>query len=126
MKGHELTVVQMKFSNSGNYLLSVSRDRSWKLFRRRTEETNNNENSFELARSLNSKNPFHTRIIWSCDWSHDDQYFVTTSRDKRACIWEGESFSSEQEVKPVGAHLELEDAITAVAFAPDFTSQNKK
>ncbi|CAF0711829.1 unnamed protein product [Brachionus calyciflorus] len=115
LNGHELTIVQMKFSNNGNYLLSVSRDRSWKLFERK------NENNFELKNGINSKNPYHTRIIWSCDWSHDDKYFVTTSRDKRACVWLCES----TENRPVGSHLEMNDSITACAFAPAFCTDNK-
>ena len=73
----------MKFSNNGKYLLTVSRDRSWKLFCKKTESKNMDTPLFELSRFINSKNSFHTRIIWSCDWSHDDKYFVTTSRDRR-------------------------------------------
>jgi elongator complex protein 2 len=129
LKGHELTVVQMKFSHDGNYLLSVSRDRSWKLFKR-----NADGDSFALTRAINAKNTFHTRIIWSCDWSHDDAYFVTTSRDKRACIWPGigEESSQNLDCKPARCgdskecYLELSDSITACSFAPAFTSDNKR
>ena len=129
----------MKFSNNSKYLLSVSRDRSWKLYRRQLE-TNNNLNtqtpSFELIRSISSKNPYHTRIIWSCDWSHDDKYFITTSRDKRVCVWPGSSESQEEsldlDAKPItlknnsSLYFELDEPITASAFAPDFASDGKR
>lgn len=131
LKGHELTIVQMKFSNDSNYLLSVSRDRSWKLFRRQIETNNNTKGQLELFRSISSKNSYHTRIIWSCDWSHDDKYFVTTSRDKKACIWYGSEGKNSPEEKPVTCKgsdtsiLQLESAITACAFAPETTSDNQ-
>jgi elongator complex protein 2 len=147
LTGHELTIVQLKFSYNGKYLLSVSRDRSWKLYAARDStinELNNNEAAskatpprFELVKSIGSKNPYHTRIIWSCDWSHDDKYFVTTSRDKRACVWLGSEASDcgdklELNAKPVvaqnnaGEFLELSDSITTCAFAPEFASDNKR
>ncbi len=118
----------MKFSNNGNYLLSVSRDRSFKLYKKHAEEL-----SYELIRSISTKNPYHTRIIWSCDWSHDDKYFITTSRDKRVCIWNGvvENESINLDEKPIIAnpnssnlYLEVEDSATACSFGPYFTSDN--
>jgi elongator complex protein 2 len=132
IKGHDLTVVQMRFSNDGNYLISVSRDRSWKLYKR-VSSTQQNEIAFELAQFIGTKNPYHTRIIWSCDWSHDDKYFVTTSRDKRACIWEKNQDAEKvcDESKPVkclnceNLFLELNDSITACAFSPYLTEDNR-
>lgn len=119
----------MKFSNNGDFLLSVSRDRSWKLYKRKDSVYD-----FELIRSIGSKNIYHTRIVWSCDWSFDDEYFITTSRDKRACIWLGKSDdkTNNADQKPVlskksgnATYLELSDSITACSFAPDFISDNK-
>lgn len=125
LSGHDLTIVQMKFSNSTNSFLSVSRDRSWKLFTRHTDSNNNSKSQFKLTRSIAPKNNYHTRIVWSCDWSHDDRFFVTTSRDKRACVWSGEVGSGGGEEIPLGKsgkpYLELECAITACAFGPDLT-----
>lgn len=115
----------MKFSNNGQYLLSVSRDRSWKLYKRKTESNNNEleKPQFNLFRFINSKNVYHTRIIWSCDWSHDDKYFVTTSRDKRVCVWNGDINETQSaEEKPIisnnSTFIELESSVTACSFAP--------
>jgi elongator complex protein 2 len=132
LKAHELTIVQMKFSNGAKHLLSVSRDRSWKLFSSQIGSTKDNaEPVFRLVRGIGSKNSYHTRIIWSCDWSHDDCYFMTTSRDKRVCIWQGVSNDESKlekedltECKPVASitsgsdFLELHESITACSFAP--------
>ena len=38
---------------------------------------------FVLAAQLGKASAAHTRIIWSCSWTHDDVCFATASRDKR-------------------------------------------
>lgn len=35
LEGHNLTVTQIVFSHSGEYLLTVSRDRTWFLYKRK-------------------------------------------------------------------------------------------
>ena len=41
---------------------------------------------FSLAAHLDPKSRHHSRIIWSCSWSHDDKCFATASRDKKVII----------------------------------------
>jgi elongator complex protein 2 len=38
LPGHSLTIARIRFSNNGQYVLSTSRDRTWRLFKR-TEGT---------------------------------------------------------------------------------------
>jgi elongator complex protein 2 len=116
LAGHELTIVQMAFSNDGQYLLSVSRDRSWILYKRSADESATQ--LYNPVRRIATSNAHHTRIVWSCAWSHDDKYFVTASRDKRVCVWHTErSDVAASAEKPV--HLiELGDSVNACSFAP--------
>ena len=37
LSGHNLTIARIRFSNSGQYVLSCSRDRTWRLFKRSEE-----------------------------------------------------------------------------------------
>lgn len=130
LAGHELTIVQIKFSHDSSYILSVSRDRSWKLFKRPQSQL---EADWTPVSGLSTKNSFHTRIIWSCDWSHDDKYFVTTSRDKRVCIWLRDSMRPDTAARPIQLRpdakepwIELSESVTASAFASDFASDQKR
>lgn len=45
------------------------------------------EPQFSLCAHTAKDTATHSRIIWSCDWSPDSKYFVTSSRDKKVtCV----------------------------------------
>ena len=106
--GHSLTVTQMAFSPDGQRLLSVSRDRTWLV-----HEKVNLSNGKQTLKTV-AKGSGGSRILWSCDWSHDSRYFVTGSRDKRVVVWspDGDSYAI------CGQPLLCNDSVTAVAFCP--------
>lgn len=78
MEGHKLSVTQLAFSHSGEWLLSGSRDRQWCLFRRVALD----QSGVPRYQLFHVQAKAHDRIIWSVSWSHDDRYFATASRDK--------------------------------------------
>jgi len=47
----------------------------------------NPEPHFSLYTHTDKDTAVHSRIIWSCDWSPDSKYFVTSSRDKKVFIY---------------------------------------
>lgn len=82
LEGHSLTITSMEFSPDGQYLLAVSRDRQFSLWRVRDE----GEGLFDLV-EFNQK--AHTRIIWDASWlPQSTNQFVTGSRDKSIKLWE--------------------------------------
>ncbi|KAH8394803.1 hypothetical protein KR222_006248 [Zaprionus bogoriensis] len=121
LSGHQLTVTQLRFSPDARYLLSVSRDRRWTLYER--QQPAETHSSYALVANSDKSNGVHSRIIWSCDWSHDGKYFATSSRDGKAVLWTRD----EQAAQPAGSSLngwqpagtlELRnESITAVSFA---------
>eukprot|EP00064_Thunnus_orientalis_P007824 superscaffoldBa00000890_g7846 len=84
---HTLTVTQMAFSPDAQLLLAVSRDRTWSLWRRNPSTPDSPEPQFSLHAHTGKDTAIHSRIIWSCDWSSDSKYFVTSSRDKKVIVW---------------------------------------
>lgn len=120
LPGHQLTVTQLRFSPDARYLLSVSRDRRWSLYER--EQPEEPLSSYALVASTDKTNGVHTRIIWSCDWSHDGKYFATSSRDGKVVAWtrtEQPKVTGSLNGWQAAGTLELKnESITAVSFAP--------
>jgi len=114
---HKLTVTQIAFSPNDKYLLSVSRDRKWSLFKE--------ENDAYVSITANSKidNP-HLRIIWCCNWSQDSNYFATGSRDGKIGIWSIEKIEASSETIIPETVLNTENrSVTALCFAPTHVAQ---
>lgn len=106
LKGHNLTITSLEFSPDGKYLVAVSRDRQFSLWKIKSSE----EGTFTLV----EHNPkAHTRIIWDCSWApthNGKNWFVTGSRDKSIKLWE----ASDNEVA-MAAMLKTDDAVTTIA-----------
>ncbi|XP_033124267.1 elongator complex protein 2-like [Anneissia japonica] len=121
LPSHSLTITQLAFSHDGEHLLSVSRDRTWSLFRRRPNSTLDGPLYSRVA-FTDKKTAIHGRIIWACSWSHDDNFFATASRDKKVIIWGKDSYSTSASClgnyKSCSSPLDVKDAATAIAFAP--------
>uniref|UniRef100_A0A3Q0SE02 Elongator complex protein 2 n=1 Tax=Amphilophus citrinellus TaxID=61819 RepID=A0A3Q0SE02_AMPCI len=120
---HTLTVTQMAFSPDAQLLLAVSRDRTWSLWRRNLPPL------FSLYAHTGKDTAIHSRIIWSCDWSPDSKFFVTSSRDKKVIVWGPCILDSGDpvlppEIKPCSSILDVGDSATAVAFCPVLCSNN--
>ncbi|CAE6506974.1 unnamed protein product [Rhizoctonia solani] len=105
LAGHSLTITRIAFSHDERMILSSSRDRSWRLFKR----VEGSEGEYEPV----ADNASHGRIIWDCAWSQDDKIFVTASRDKTVRIWS----ASENDLGKVLSTIKLKEAATAVALS---------
>ncbi|KAF4024963.1 hypothetical protein G4228_016857 [Cervus hanglu yarkandensis] len=118
---HSLTVTQMAFSPDDKFLLAVSRDRTWSLWKRQDTIPPELDPVFSLFAFTNKVTAVHSRIIWSCDWSPDGKYFFTGSRDRKVVVW-GECDSSddaiEQSIGPCSSVLDVGGAVTAVSVCP--------
>ncbi|KAI0370220.1 WD40 repeat-like protein [Pilatotrama ljubarskyi] len=103
LAGHNLTVTRIAFSPDDSLILSVSRDRSWRLFEK-------GEDGYLPVAADKS----HGRIIWDCAWAPQGDIFATASRDKTVKIWRRQ----DEKKWTAAATIQLKSAATAVAFAP--------
>lgn len=114
LDGHELTIVQIEFSPNDEFILTVSRDRSWCLY------SSNDQAQYQL---IQSQKECHARIIWGCSWSFDGKLFATGSRDKSFKIWERSEVSGKSQFNEVIVK-ELKDSVTSVNIVPRFLKEN--
>ena len=142
LEGPTLTVTQLRFSHSGEFLLAVCRDRTFHLYRR----DSNDLNLMVQCSSLVKNTSPHARIIWTADWSHDDQIFATGSRDLKVrwfqqilllfnicfflnqiMLWDRQEVIAsgmDQQPSPAFTVGPLKSAITALSFAPCGSNSN--
>ncbi|KAJ7593384.1 WD40-repeat-containing domain protein [Mycena floridula] len=104
LEGHSLTVTRIAFSPDENHVLTVSRDRSWRLFRKDADG----------GYAPEAADKSHGRIIWDCAWAHEGDIFATASRDKTVRLWR---HSTETGKWGLGSTIKLKEAATAVEFA---------
>ncbi|TDL29335.1 WD40 repeat-like protein [Rickenella mellea] len=104
LPGHSLSVTRIAFSPDDRYILSVSRDRTWRLF----------EHTDGGYVPTTAEKP-HARIIWDCAWACEGDIFATAARDKLVKVWQRQD---PQATKWTAiATLKLKEAATAVAFS---------
>lgn len=104
LPGHILTVTRIAFSPDDKLILSVSRDRSWRLFQ--IQEG--------LGYTPVAADKTHGRIIWDCAWAMEGDVFATASRDKTVRIWRKEENNSHW---GTATTIKTKAPATAVAFA---------
>lgn len=106
LEGHTLSITRVVFSPCGTYLLTVSRDRSWRMFRR----TPRGYVAWIGERA-------HARIVWDGAWAPSSQLFATASRDKSVKIWK--LVDDAQRPYTLDTTLSAPEAVVSVTWASD-------
>ena len=103
---HSLSVTDISFSHNDQFLLTVSRDRSWCLYYL------DNEYKYKIS------NQVHSRVIYTCCWSPNDNVFATGSRDKKLKIWNvnGDNLSTLAFSYPITAACFITENLLAVGL----------
>ncbi|KER26915.1 hypothetical protein T265_05903 [Opisthorchis viverrini] len=97
---HQLTVTQMAWSLDGRHLLAVSRDRTWSVWSCDGTPVTDAALPNYCLTAYPQKGHGHSRIIWTCAWSPDNDYFVSGSRDQTILVWPTPDASSSIEPAP--------------------------
>ncbi|WFD20207.1 Elongator subunit elp2 [Malassezia caprae] len=104
LDGHTLSITRVAFSPDGAHLLTVSRDRSWRIYKRTAQG---------YVPWIGER--AHARIVWDGAWAPSDaeQLFATASRDKSVKVWR---LTHGERPYELLATLALPDAAMSVAW----------
>ncbi|KAJ9475777.1 Elongator complex protein 2 [Pseudozyma hubeiensis] len=117
LEGHSLSITRIHWSIDSRFVLTCSRDRSWRMFEKVTE-TGSDEVHFVPFTGERS----HARIVWDCAWSTDvsrPYVFATASRDKTIKIFELQLKGESEKPFVLLQTIKFNEAATAVAFGAD-------
>ncbi|GAA6028373.1 hypothetical protein JCM8097_007000 [Rhodosporidiobolus ruineniae] len=119
--GHSLTITKLAFSpgtegegeggRRDRWLLSVGRDRTWRIYGREEEK------GLGFYRPFADAPKAHARIVWDACWAADASFFATASRDKTVKLWAPTPSTSGDGATsfPCIATLKFAEAATSVA-----------
>ena len=110
--GHSLNVTRVRFSPDGQKLVSVSRDRTWRLFSRRQVRENEEPND-EIFEQIAEGQEAHNRIIYDVTWCGNDN-FATASRDGNVKVWDASVNEKRKDALPITT-LSFKEPITAIS-----------
>ncbi|SNX86894.1 related to ELP2 - 29 kDa subunit of elongator and elongating RNA polymerase II holoenzyme [Melanopsichium pennsylvanicum] len=117
LEGHSLSITRMQWSMDSRFILTCSRDRSWRMYEQKTCAAGER---VEFVPFTGERS--HARIVWDCAWSNDvsrPYVFATASRDKTIKIFELEPESRGEKPFKLLQTIKLNEAVTAVAFGAD-------
>ncbi|PWN35711.1 WD40 repeat-like protein [Meira miltonrushii] len=112
LMGHSLNVTRVRFSPNGQKLVSVSRDRSWRLFARKQAEEGK-ESTDEVFEQVAEGQEAHSRIIYDVAWCGNDE-FATASRDGNVKLWDAGVKEIRKDALPITT-LSFKEPITAIS-----------
>ncbi|EIW70033.1 hypothetical protein TREMEDRAFT_68443 [Tremella mesenterica DSM 1558] len=104
LTGHTLTITRIAFSPDDSRILTCSRDRGWRMFKRSNGQTYD---------PCAAQDKAHGRMVLDCAWTSDGKGFATASRDKTVKIWTS-SAGEDQWIQV--ASIKLTEAATAIDF----------
>lgn len=119
LQGHSLSITRIQWSMDSRFVLTCSRDRSWRMYEKVAASGEDGQVRFVPFTGERS----HARIIWDCAWSSDVSrcyVFATASRDKTIRIFQLELGGKQDEKRfKLLQTVKFNQAVTAIAFGVD-------
>lgn len=117
LQGHSLSITRIQWSLDSRFVLTCSRDRSWRMFEKVTQAGTAQVRFVPFTGERS-----HARIIWDCAWSTDvsrPYVFATASRDKTIKIFELQLKQAREKPFDLLQTIKFNEAVTSVTFGAD-------